>query len=773
MADDAAARAAARAAAEVAARYEAPTMDGRITRVEALRRIRERIPEFYITPPNVLSNIQLMECFPFENRKFVNTGDAANPIWVETVPEAECTAVIDVLTVFAEDGRAVEYEEDAGDGYVPIEANPFQDIQQEVRIITNNPGRTPAEIADSMYNAECFDPRFMRTIQEYAALNPDAPENALFAQTIRDIQGIPEADRTSCDLCLIDRENLFLVHTTRVGDNNHSKICISCLVGHLISEQANFVLNACSCYQTPDCPLKIYEYVLYKSLYRFDTIEAYEGVIPVRVGVSPKKIFFRLIKTNRSVFNQQKENLNIFDDATDPNVYLETFFTNYPGGIANIDTGAVRDDLDIPGIVRNLGLRGFVITEAVLREKMTGFAQRLNERIESVVRLLIDAFDHDLDDDELGEIIGHMARDLQIRIPLVRARELIDRIDDNAAAEVGMNVGDFRAEREAARARNRNAGAAAVVANAEQAERQRIIREIGQLRANAERNARAPKVAIDLALDGDDLICDTQPSRRGGPRFYVDRAIMCPYCYIRGEHGMDCFAEHHDPARNNGYCIGPVADAVRMFPFPPNPYRGQPNKAEWCGQCGRPMNNHRHYHISRPGVFAGVRAEDHQDPFALYAEDIRQVERACWNAGGGGRVEFYVRILAVRDQIIEDFTNGNYLFDDAMKQRIFNRTMSDAYIGQVERYMNSNRRVIEDNVARAVAIFNQRPRIDPATNRAVCVDRDGRSIQLVLDPPTMRPDWLPGPHWQGGGGAKKHRRTYKKRRSQKKGTRKH
>ena len=736
-----------------AGEYEAPNMDGRITRVEALRRIRERLPEFYTTPPNRLTNTQLMECFPFENRKLVNIGDAANPNWIESVLEADCGAVIDVLTVFAADGRGVEYEDTPDERFPLIELNPFQDIQQEVRILTNNPGRTPRELADGMYSAECFDPSFMRTVAEYFALNPTDEANALFAQVIRDVQAIPEADRISCPFCLgeeTDLNKIFIFHSKKDNGEPHSVICANCLQIHINYENATRRLQ---CNDDP-CSCTFSEYALYKCLYRFNTAD-----------YDMRKPLYLCIKKRRTFLSTAKRNHDIYDENTNPVVYLERFFANYPGGIINADTGLAREDLNIAEIISNLALRGFEITEAEFREKINESITRTNTRIESILENLTDDLDHDLDEDETRQLITDLERDHQIYVTPRRIQEIIDIIDTVRARAAGYetfpnNLVPFREAREEQREAERQAGVVAGEDDAEQAARARVVREIQRLRGEG------AVLGIDLGIDGDRFTCDRTTDRTP---YVTETTHFCPYCFTFQLFERDCNEVYHSAADGgvHGPCpVSFVPDARRLFPWNPAAYIGRSQYPSWCRICCRPQHQHHHYHIQdnrvhNPILGAGA--------YGVGANTHGAAVNACLTEGGGGRVEFYVRVLALRDQIIEDFNNGQYVYDDAMKLRIYQRTMSDDYLGQVDTYIRSGRRQIEPNVARAIEIVNQRPQRRDGTLQ--CTDAAGRDIQLVLDPPNVRPEWVPEFRQMRGGAKKQKRRTYKKRRGAKQATR--
>jgi hypothetical protein len=744
------------------------SMEGQVTRAEAIRNIRgfqDTLPEE--SPYRGLTNQQIMECFPFEDRRlFVPRQDAAvvpPPSPSEVVPREDVAEVINVLGIYAEDGRAITNLID-----------PFQDIQEDVRVITSARivRRTVEERADLMHLAEQTDPQYNRSVADYARLRPDG-DNVSFGRAIRAIKArapdwngvdvIPD-ELGSCEICMLDKP-LYALHLTNVGQNSHSFVCIDCLLNHFRGQTEGSNIE---CFQHPECMLSLYEYMIYKTVK--NAPEAERNALLV--------ILNTIITERRTNFQQKKNRLNIFDDESNADFYLEHFFRS-------LEVSGV--DIDNIEIIRlELQRRGLILTAEQLREKIEEYNNRLDIRIRGILTELIAEEDHEVSDEDL-EIVRESLGLIGIDTTVEQLRATLTLIDRQKAEEFGIEVAAVIASRRAEYARKREAvekrraeGAAAREARDQAERRDRTIADIQRLRAARQR------VAIDWTLDGDDIGI-TLEEKPNGTTGTLERTHICPYCYQKEEFLVNCaFVKHQDPETGNAVpCpTGYVGEATAMYPF------GVVGIAPmWCRICCRPAGpgGHDHYRIDGRGI--EPRPEGVLD---IYGFD--NAERACINNGGGGRVEFLVRVFAIRDQILEDFNNGLYVYDLAMKGRIFNRTMSNGYLGAVQRWKTrvpgSER---EPNIVRALSILAQgtrdsrseatlkrfRQRIDADIERMHAAQQRGAgrfeagrimssiNIPYILDPPQLRPDWIPespGHRFVGGSLSKTVRRqTYKKR----------
>lgn len=129
---------------------------------------------------------------------------------------------------------------------------------------------------------------------------------------------------------------------------------------------------------------------------------------------------------------------------------------------------------------------------------------------------------------------------------------------------------------------------------------------------------------------------------------------------------------------------------------------------QWCVTCGRPMYNGRHYarepgkgvfewgrvvYLPRRGDLFGqpdynlikvksigygyqsstkARIFSEKQLYEIYHKD--RDEYHCRMGGGGGRLEYLVRLIALRDTLSEAIQEGVFLFDDTIKDRVVKKT---------------------------------------------------------------------------------------------------
>lgn len=799
------------------------SMEGQVTRAEAIGTIRgfqDTLPEE--SPYRGLTNQQIMECFPFEDRRlFVARQDAAVPS--EVVPREDVAAVIDVLGIYAEDARAITNLID-----------PFQEIQEDVRALTSERivRRTDEERADLMYLAEKTDPQYNRSVADYARLRPDAVDNVSFGRAIRAIKArapdwngvgdIPD-ELGQCSLCL-DNKPIYAFHLSIVGPSPavaaaaaaaaaaadaaraaaaapdaapdaavraanaaeyaadaaaraaptpHTFLCINCVLDHFNDQTVGPNIE---CFERPGCRLSLYEHIIYKTVIRAP--EAERNDLLARLN--------DIITTRRTNFQQKKNRLNIFDDESDADMYLEHFFRSLE---------VPRVDIDNMEIIRlELQRRGLILTAEQLLEKIEEYNNRLDIRIRGILTELIDEEDHEVSDEDL-EIARESLGLIGIDTTVEQLRATLTLIDRQKAEEFGINVDAVIESRRAEHARKREvvekrraegaqaraARAQDAAAQAQAARRERTIAEIQRLREAGQR------VAIDWTLNGK-AIGITFEEKENGTTGTLERTHICPYCYQKEEFLVNCaFVKHQNPHTGNAVpCPSGYAHQAEIFyPFAVNHVAPM-----WCRICCRPAGPGGHDHSRIDG--RGVEPRPEGGGRDIYGFD--NAERACINNGGGGRVEFLVRVFAIRDQILEDLNNGLYVYDLAMKGRIFNRTMSNGYLGAVQRWKTrvpgSER---EPNIVRALDTIAQgtrdsrseatlkrfRERIAADIERMHDARRRGVEgaqanrlmvsivIPYILDPPKLLPDWIPKskPHRFVGGSRSKtvRRQTYKKR----------
>jgi hypothetical protein len=224
------------------------------------------------------------------------------------------------------------------------------------------------------------------------------------------------------------------------------------------------------------------------------------------------------------------------------------------------------------------------------------------------------------------------------------------------------------AERAAAiEAERAAAEAARVAAAAEAAERERLERE-RRRRAQIElfERHRAANVASRR------LGTNTAREKVGVIDFStLSTQTMCPYCFDPVAKIEGCIYLKHKNVRGDSIpCPRGSIDAM-LSRFPT--LYGVP---EWCEICGRPCQALRgmaHNHLPLQGG-EPIPHEGH-----YYAGNPAQADFICRSAGGGGRVEYFVRINALRDTLIEAYNSGSLIWDDVMKDQAVRKTLE--YLG--------------------------------------------------------------------------------------------
>jgi hypothetical protein len=758
-------------------------MEGQVTRAEAIRTIRgflDTLPEE--SPYRGLTNQQIMECFPFEDRRlFVPRQDAAVPS--EVVPREDVAAVIDVLGIYAEDGRAITNLID-----------PFQDIQEDVRAFTSERivRRTAEERADLMYLAEQTDPEYNRSVVEYARLRPDG-DNVSFGRAITVIRTHPESEQNfRCGVCFEgfnEDEYINIAHALHLTPTNdpHIFICGNCLIGYLLRIDEGIDQMKTRCFH-PTCNLGLYENMLYKTLVKTrDANQRAEqaareartivrpgegGQIPLNPVENPSEDFLEFINRRRTAFSLKKSQINIFDDESNVDVYLEHFFRIQE--VTHIDFDNVET------IRLQLHRRGLIITDEQLREKIEEYNNRPEVRIRGILTELIAEEDHEISNADL-EIVRESLGLIGIDTTVEQLREMLTLIDEQKAAELGIEVANVITSRAADHVRKREVfekrraeGAAGRAANAEQQRLARTIADIQRLRAAGQ------NVAIDWSIDGDDfpLRLSEGINNRGVRITKInDNDHTCPYCFKKEQFLDGCaYVFHVDERGRKAPCPimqgwAPVAGALRDHPWLHGAY------PEWCRICGRSAipdptgrgRGHFHQQLFGPEFIDRYQnlGADGVERNIYAAVGYENPEAACIRGGGGDRVEFFVRVLAIRHTILEDLESPEPLLElnNVMKARIYRKTMSPLYLGSIQEWITAGRpmNVNDDrfgNVVRQAIEIVNRSRREAQEYRGPFP----HTINRVFDPPMLRPDWIQGPRFVGGSRSKTVRRqTYKKR----------
>jgi hypothetical protein len=181
------------------------------------------------------------------------------------------------------------------------------------------------------------------------------------------------------------------------------------------------------------------------------------------------------------------------------------------------------------------------------------------------------------------------------------------------------------------------------------------------------RNAReARETGLKTALDTCSIISPIAPLAR--------ETIMCPWCLDPMERIDGCMYMSHQVRRGGAIytisCPNGITEFMRgMYPLPAgyNPWT--------CLCCGRPCIGHKHLRKDGNELINVPEAHYHDDG------DVDALERQCINQGGLGRVEFIVRMIALRDGIIEAYTAGNYILTEDIRNdltyRIFTYINAD------------------------------------------------------------------------------------------------
>jgi hypothetical protein len=232
-----------------------------------------------------------------------------------------------------------------------------------------------------------------------------------------------------------------------------------------------------------------------------------------------------------------------------------------------------------------------------------------------------------------------------------------------------------RVLREEAERRNREAAeraaaeAARIAAAAEAAERERLERaqrrreQIALVERHRAANVSARALGTNTARGKFSDILNVGEILRAEQKEYG----LCPYCLDTAYRGDGCIFMHHQRGGDSVDCPkGSIPSMLRRFPV-------NAGKPEWCIVCGRPSKGHKHYKLDGSGILSNV---DH-----VYFDDRegRGSDRTCRLSGGGGTIEYFVRINALRDTLIDAYENGRLIWDNELKEQAVQRTL--LYLG--------------------------------------------------------------------------------------------
>ena len=132
-------------------------------------------------------------------------------------------------------------------------------------------------------------------------------------------------------------------------------------------------------------------------------------------------------------------------------------------------------------------------------------------------------------------------------------------------------------------------------------------------------------------------------------------SVVCPFCLIPDERTSGCAYMKHPNPTNKSYKFSPFCKEVNQVPEIYKKYSEAANnlrnefynpreepKLEYCVECGRPCVNHTHFDLNDiPGLAPHkvIRGADEIPDYGV--------------CDGGGRAEFFARILAIRQVLYE------------------------------------------------------------------------------------------------------------------------
>lgn len=155
---------------------------------------------------------------------------------------------------------------------------------------------------------------------------------------------------------------------------------------------------------------------------------------------------------------------------------------------------------------------------------------------------------------------------------------------------------------------------------------------------------------------------------------YLDNDCICPFCLDPINLYQGCMYLFHSARGGGG---GAILCPSGILPFVSETFRLPPGQMpSICLCCGRPCTGHGHYPLNGGSELYRPPPGTH----IHYYPDKDNLEYQCKIQGGGGRIEFIVRLIALRDGIVDLASHRRFAFGlperDAIARRTYEYTNS-------------------------------------------------------------------------------------------------